>query len=120
MQLDEVSSWIVEKRLEVCAHGGRVAHLDVACAELADAGVEVGDENGEVLAVAGGHLAFDEMDLLPAGVEPGATKTEVRPVGSSAQPENVDIEVERGIDVVHIDRHVVHCERFHSGKITSR
>ena len=55
-------------------------------------GVEVVDQQGEVLAVVVGHGRLDEVDLLAADVEPRAAEAEVGPVGALHGAEHVDVE----------------------------
>ena len=54
------------------------------------------------------------VHLLATDVEPGAPEAEVGPVGPWRQPELLDVEGERRVDVVDVDGHVVHSNRLHA------
>ena len=55
-------------------------------------------------AIAASHL--DEVHLVCAGVEPRAGKPEVRPA-ELGEPQAVDVEAERGVEIVDVERDVV-------------
>ena len=114
VQLDEVAGRVLQKRLAVASHGNRIAHLHAPAPELVDGGVEVVDEQREVLAAGRGRRRVDQVDLLDAGVEPDTVDAEVRrPVPALGQPQDVDIEGDCGIDVVDVDGDMVDGERLH-------
>ena len=50
-------------------------------------------------------------------LESRPTEAEVRPVGPLGEPEHVDVEVLRGVDVADVDRDVVHPSRLHAGSL---
>jgi len=77
--------------------------------------IEILHEYGEVLAQVGRWLSFDEVELLPAGVEPGAPKPKVGPVIPSHQAEWSFVELEGMVEIVDVDGHMVNGERFHDG-----
>lgn len=120
VQLDEVAGRVLKERLAAASHGNRIAHLHAPAPELVDGGVEVVDEQREVLAAGRGRRRMDQVDLLDAGVEPDTGDAEVGgPVLALRQPEDVDIEGDRGVDVVDIDGHVVDGERVHPTSLAS-
>ncbi len=57
--------------------------------------------------------ASDEVHLLATYVQPGTIETEVGPVRADLETELVNVERERGINVIYVDRHVMDTERFY-------
>src|SRR4051794_23219826 len=90
VELDEVAAGVVGEGLAAGADGAGVADLDARRPQLRDRLVEVGHEEGEVLAPVGGRGCLDEVDLLRADVEPGAAEPEVGSVGPLHGAEHVD------------------------------
>src|SRR5438445_206684 len=99
MQFDEVAGRVLQKCLQAGADRRGVADLDASLAELGDGPSEVVDQESEVLAVTLGRLPGDEVNLLTAGVEPRPADAELGPIGAAAQTQDVDVELECGVDV---------------------
>src|SRR4051794_9457413 len=116
MQFDEVAGRVLEECLQAGADRRWVADLDASLAQLADGRSEVGDQKCEVLAVTPGGLPGDGGAFLAAGVEPPPADAELRPIAAAVQPQDVDVELEGGVDVVDVDRHVVHGQRLHAAQ----
>ena len=95
-----------------------VAHVDLPFAQLGNGGVEIVDENREVLALVGRRVALDEMQLLTSGVEPRAGEAEVGPVLARREAEGVDVEPQRGVDVVDGEGHMVDGDGFHDRSLS--
>src|SRR6202020_2904720 len=72
-----------------------------------DGRVEIGHRQREVLAQRRRRVRLDEVDLLPASVEPGPAEAEVRPVGALGQAEYPGVEVQRRRDVTDVERDMV-------------
>ncbi len=113
LQLDAVTGRIGEERLAARADRLRIGHVDPPVPQLGDGGIEIGDRHREVLTELRRRRGLDEVHLLVAGIEPGATEAERRPVAALGQPEHVDVEPPRRLHVVDVDGHVVQPERFH-------
>src|SRR5205085_4964714 len=94
-----------------------IADLDAPVPQLGDGGVEIVDQQGEVLPEPGWRLAFDEVQLLRPGVEPGAADADVGAVGPLLQTEDVGVEAQRLVDVGNHDRHVMHGQWSHAPRI---
>src|SRR4051794_22772767 len=103
MQLDLVAGRVVEKRLAAGADRGWVRDPQPALPQLVHDLIEVVDEDGEVLPFPPRHLAFDEVHLLVAGVQPRATEIEVGAVTPGGEPEDVRVELDGSGDVVDVD-----------------
>lgn len=113
MELDAVAGRVSDERLEARARSYRVGHLQPLAPELGHQLRNVAERQCEVLPQVVRWLGFDEMDLLAAGVQPCPPEAEVGPVGAYLQAENVDVESERGVDVIDVDRHVVQTYESH-------
>ncbi len=113
VELDEVAGRVGEERLAARPHARGVAHLDAPLPEIGDGAVEVVDQQGEVLAERGRSLGLEQVDLLATSVEPRPTEPEVRSVRAGAKAQHLRVEGQRRVDVVHVDRHVVHSEWSH-------
>ena len=118
MELDEVAGRITEESLTAGADGRGVRHLDAAGPQLTHHPVQVVDQQGEVLAPARGRLALDEVDLLPAGVQPRALHSQLGPVLPPGQAEHVGVEAHGLVDVGHVDGHVMHGQGSHRASLT--
>ena len=119
MQFDHVARRVEQERLTGGADTARIAHLDTATSKLGNGGVEIGDLDGEVLAVVLGYLTLDQVDLLPAEIQPGATEREVGPVRSDCQAEHAGVELDAFGRIAHIDRHVMNPDRLHRSSLPS-
>lgn len=119
MELDQVAARIGDEGLVARSHRFGVAHLHSPLAQLGDRGVEVGDQQGEVLAEACRRLAFDEVDLLPPGVQPGAPEPEVGPVVAGFQAEDIGVEAQSRLHVVDVDGHMVDCQWTHDSSVVA-
>ena len=82
-------------------------------AELGDARVDVGDLESEVLTDVRRRGRTDEVHLLASDVEPRASDAEIGAIASGRQAQHVDIEAQRLVDVVDVDRHVMDSDRLH-------
>src|SRR5439155_6606753 len=65
------------------------------------------------VAVGGRRFALDEVDLLAAGVEPGAAEAEVGTVGPGGETEHVHVEAHRLLGLAHVDRDVMQRQWLH-------
>src|SRR3954468_23087604 len=119
MQLDLVPRRIVEERLPAGADGRGVRNAQTSLPELTHDLIEVVDQDGEVLPLPPRHLALDEVDLLPAGVEPRATELEVRPVVTGGQSEDLGIEGDGSRHVVDVDRDMMNGDWLHGRQPTN-
>jgi hypothetical protein len=113
MELYAVAGRVGDERLKARARPHWVGHLQPLAPELGHQGRNIAERQCEVLPQVVRWLGFDEMDLLAAGVQPCAPEAEVGPVGAYLQAENVDVESERGVDVIDVDRHVVQTYESH-------
>jgi hypothetical protein len=113
VELDPVTRGVGDKRLDTCPGGHWVGHLQALLSQLCDNGREVGERKGEMLALVPWRLRLDEVDLLAPSVEPGPTKRESRPVRTDFEPERANIERQRGVHVVHVDRYVMKANWLH-------
>jgi hypothetical protein len=113
MELYAVAGRVGDERLKARARSHWVGHLQPLASELGHQGRNIAERQCEVLPQVVRWLGFDEMDLLAAGVQPCAPEAEVGPVGAYLQAENVDVESERGVDVIDVDRHVVQTYESH-------
>jgi hypothetical protein len=113
VKLDPVSCGIGDKRLDTCPGGHRVGHLQALLSQLGHNGREVGESQGEMLALVPRRLRLYEVDLLATSVEPGSSERESRPVRTNFEPEDANIERQRGVHVVHVDRYVMKANWLH-------
>src|ERR1700730_2593522 len=60
-----------------------------------------------------GRRGLDEVHLLAAGVEPRSADPEVGAIAPLAQPEDVDVEAPRLLEVGDVDGDVMYPERLH-------
>src|SRR6056297_1672912 len=117
VQFDAVPRGVVEERLEARADGGGLGDVDPPATEFGHGRREVGDPDGEVLTLVVGNVRFDEVHLLVAEIEPGATDGEVGPVAPDGQAEHVGVEADRLVGVGDVDRHVVDREWLHPSSL---
>ena len=59
------------------------------------------------------RLRLDEVDLLATSVEPRPAKGERRPVGADLEAKHANIERQRRVHVVHVDRYVMEANWLH-------
>jgi hypothetical protein len=116
MQLDQVARRILEECLQACPDRGRVADAEALVPQLVDRGGEIVDKKREVLAVTLWWLALDQVNLLATGIEPGTRETEVRSISALLEAEHRDVEIECRLDIVDIDRNVMHGPRLHGAR----
>jgi hypothetical protein len=67
-----------------------------------------------VLASVPGTDASDEVHLLATCVQPGTIETEVGPVRADFETELVNVERNRGVNVIDVDRYVMDADRFYT------
>ena len=113
MELDAVAGGVGDEGLAAGADGAGVADVEAPGPQLRDGVVEADDQEGEVLAETRRGSALDQVDLLPAGVEPRSAEPEVGPVGAGLEAEHIGVEAERGVDIGDVDGHVVHSKGSH-------
>ena len=118
MQLDPIASGVDDERLEACSRHNRVCHLETLFSQLSNDPREVDKCQCKVLTSVLGRRPFDEVDLLPASVEPSPAEAEVRPIRTGLESENANIERKCSLDVIDIDRHVMDAKRFHGLKLS--
>jgi hypothetical protein len=119
MELDDVAGWIRDKGLPIRGNRTRIADRVASTPKLGDRGVEICDSDSEVLTDAGRRLGLDEVKLLAAGVKPGASETEVRPVFPPLETDGVLVEGQSLVEVAYVDGDVVNGERLHAGILAS-
>jgi hypothetical protein len=107
----------LQERLASGANGDRIGHLDALGPKIRDRLIDVLDAHREVLSQVRRRRTTDEVHLLTAGVEPRTGEAEVGAVGALHQPEDVDVEGQRGLDIVDVDRHVVDCRGAHGQRV---
>jgi hypothetical protein len=113
MELDRVAGRILQERLASGPDDDRVGDDDAPTAQLGDARVDVGDLESEVLPHVRWRRRAYQMHLLAPGVEPCAADAEIRAILAGRQPEYVDVETQRLVDIVDVDRHVMDCDGLH-------
>ena len=113
VQLDAITRRVVQERLSTGADRLWIGHLDAVGPHVGDCDVDVIDRDGEVLAEVVWWRRLDEVDLLSPGIEPGTSEPEVGSVRTRREAQHVDVELQRGGDVAHIDRNVMDTERSH-------
>ena len=70
-----------------------------------------------MLAAPLGDIAFDEVHLLAAGVQPRPAESEVGPVTSLGKTQDVGVEGDASLDVVDVDRHMMDGEWLHNASL---
>lgn len=108
MELDEIARRVADEGLATRADRPGIADLHAPSAQFCDRLLEALDEQREMLAVARRGRALDQVHLLAAHIEPGATEPEIRTVGALLKPERVAVEAQRRLNVLDIDGNVVH------------
>lgn len=113
MEFHAVAGRVGDEGLTARAHGPGIAHFNTPVTQLGHRGLEVVDLKGEVLAEIGRRLPLDQMDLLAAGVEPGAAEGKVGAVSPRLEAEDIAVEAECGLDVVDVEGDVMDSQGTH-------
>jgi len=113
VQLYAVAGGIADEGLSARSHGGGVRRRDSLSAQVCNRRVEIVHLQREVLPQGGGRVAFDEVDLLTARVQPCAGEPEVWTIGAPYESETVDVELKRLVHIADVDGHVMDGCRLH-------
>jgi hypothetical protein len=113
VELDRIAGGILQERLAPGPDHDRVGDGDSLRAQLGDARVDVGDLEGEVLTDVRWRRCGDQMHLLTSDIEPRAADAELGAVIAGRQAQHFDVEAQRLVDIVDIDRHVMDRDRVH-------
>jgi len=84
-------------------HRDRVGDLDPGLTKVCDLCSHVIYVEGEMLAKVRGSRGFDQVDLLSSGVQPGSAESEIWTVAALTQAQDLCVELQRGVDIWHID-----------------
>jgi hypothetical protein len=107
VQLDPITRRVDHKRLEARPRRDWFGDVQTLLSERGHDAWEVDESQGKVLPTVPRAGASDEVHLLPTCVQPGTFETEVGPVRSDLETEPVNVERERGVNVIDVDRHVM-------------
>src|SRR5215213_3315582 len=114
VELDAVARGVPEEGLAAGAgHVLRAPDLHPRRLQLGHGSIEVVDPQRQVLApVDGGRWDLHQVDLVVAGLDPGPREPEVGPV-ERGEPELVDVELQRRLQLVDVDGDVVQPGGLH-------
>jgi hypothetical protein len=113
MELDRVSSRIIQKRLSAGVHVHRIGDVDSRGTKFGYRRLDIGHPDGEVLAEIARYRRLDQMELLTAEIDPGAGDAEVRSVVAQPSTEALCVKGDGLIGVGDIEGYVMDPENLH-------
>jgi hypothetical protein len=113
VDLEAIPVGVEDEGLPARADGHRSPNGEPGCSEFGDGGIEVFDEECDMLADVVGHGAGDQVDLSSRpDVEPGARYGDAL-AGQDGEAEHVGVEGDRTVEIRDVDGDVVKIDDAH-------